>query len=148
MPFSPALLLEPTVAYSLLPSGLAMMFLVQWWLIGPPGRSVTLTGCAVICVCPGWYGTFTMASEFAMNNSLPTRAMPNGEFSPCRKTLRVSATPSPSASRSKVIRLALGTPAPAFFMISFVMKALMPLPSSGLGGALLSATSTSPLGST
>src|SRR5258705_247519 len=36
--------------------------------------------------------------------------MPNGEFSPCRKTVRVSAMPSPSASRTSVIRLALGTP--------------------------------------
>ena len=41
--------------------------------------------------------------------------MPNGEFKPDRKTERVSATPSPSASRSSVMRLALGTAPPAFF---------------------------------
>jgi len=37
------LLLEPVVAYSLLPSGVAMMFFVQWWLMVPAGRSVTFT---------------------------------------------------------------------------------------------------------
>ena len=62
--------------------------------------------------------------------------------------MRVSATPSPSASRSSVMRLALGTPAPAFFITCFMIQPLMPLPSSGFGGALVSATSTSPLGST
>jgi glucose/arabinose dehydrogenase len=41
--------------------------------------------------------------------------LPNGESSPLMKTLRVSATPSPSASRNSVMRLALGTPAPAYF---------------------------------
>ena len=41
--------------------------------------------------------------------------LPNGEFSPLRKVLRNSATPSPSASRNSVMRLALGTPAPAHF---------------------------------
>ena len=117
MPFSPTLLLEPTVAYSLLPSGLAMTFLVQWWLIGPPGRSVTLTGAARDAGLPGLVrAPSRCASALATNSSLPTSAMPKGEFSPCRKTLRVSATPSPSASRSRVMRLALGTPAPAFFM--------------------------------
>ena len=34
--------------------------------------------------------------------------MPNGEFKPSIKTLLVSAAPSPSASRSNVIRFALG----------------------------------------
>ena len=75
--------------------------------------------------------------------------MPNGECERRRaNTVRVSATPSPSASRSSVMRLALGWPAPAFFISSFMNQPLMPLPSSGLGGALVSATSTSPLGST
>jgi hypothetical protein len=54
MPFSPTLLLEPTVTYSFEPSGLAMTFLVQWWLIGPAGRSATLRGAAVIWVWPVW----------------------------------------------------------------------------------------------
>ena len=65
-------------------------------------------------------------------------------------TLLVSATPSPSESRSKVMRSALGTPAPARFIIFFMIQALMPLGSWSGGGAglLLSATSTSPLGST
>ena len=148
MPFSATLLLEPTVAYSLLPSALAMMFLVQWWFSVPPGRSVTFTGAAVICVWPVTYGTLTMPSVLAMNNSLPTSTMPNGELSPVRKAVFTSATPSPLVSRSKVMRLALGTPAPARFISSFIATPLMPLPSSGLGGALVSATSTSPLGST
>src|SRR5690242_17335588 len=73
--------------------------------------------------------------------------MPKGEFSPWRKTERVSATPSPSPSRSSVIWLALGVPAPARLMNMRMAQPLMPLPSSGLGGALVSATSTSPLGS-
>src|SRR4051812_19076150 len=64
------------------------------------------------------------------------------------KTLLTSATPSPLASRNSVMRLALGTLAPALRMARCVAQALIPLPSSGFGGALLSATSTSPLGST
>ena len=74
--------------------------------------------------------------------------MPKGEFSPLRKIERVSATPSPSTSRSRVIRLALGTAAPAFFMKNFMKNALMPFSSSGRFGALVSATSTSPFGNT
>ena len=74
--------------------------------------------------------------------------MPNGEFSPVRKTVLISATPSPSASRSSVMRFALGTPAPARFMHYLMIQPLMPLCSSGRAGALVSATSTSPFGST
>ena len=72
--------------------------------------------------------------------------MPKGELRFSNKAVRVSATPSPSTSRSSVMRLALGTPAPARFITSFIAQALMPLAPSGRGGALLSATSTSPLG--
>ena len=46
------------------------------------------------------------------------------------------------------MRLALGTAPPAFFWNSLKNHPLIPLPSSGRGGALVSATSTSPLGST
>jgi len=74
--------------------------------------------------------------------------MPNGEFNASMKTVFVSATPSPSASRSSTMRLAVGAPAPAFFCTDFITLPLSPLASSGLGGALVSATSTSPLGST
>src|SRR5687767_9975378 len=74
--------------------------------------------------------------------------MPNGELSPSANVERVSATPSPSASRSSVMRFALGTPEPASFMNFFIAQPLTPLPSSGRGGALDSATSTSPLGNT
>jgi hypothetical protein len=74
--------------------------------------------------------------------------MPKGELSPVRKAVRVSATPSPSASRSSVMRLALGTAPPAFFWNTLKKKPLIPLLSSGRGGALVSATSTSPFGST
>jgi magnesium-transporting ATPase (P-type) len=49
----------------LLPSALAMMFLVQWWL-APAGRSVTLVGAAVIAVCPALYATLTMAFALAI----------------------------------------------------------------------------------
>jgi hypothetical protein len=55
--------------------------------------------------------------------------------------------PSPSASRSSVIRFALGTPAPARFITCFMTQPLMPPPSS-FGGAFDSATSTSPFGRT
>ena len=43
IPFSATLLFEPTVTNSLVPSGLATTFLVQWWLI-PAGRSTTFSG--------------------------------------------------------------------------------------------------------
>src|SRR5882757_6859495 len=46
------------------------------------------------------------------------------------------------------MRFALGTPAPARRMIIQVIQPLMPPVSSGFGGALLSATSTSPFGKT
>src|SRR5260370_40293074 len=46
------------------------------------------------------------------------------------------------------MRLALGTPAPARLMTNFVIQPLRPLESSGLGGALVSVTSTSPFGKT
>ena len=74
--------------------------------------------------------------------------MPNGDSRPSRNNVLTSAVPSPSTSRSSVMRFALGVPAPAFFIVCFMNQPLMPLPSSGLGGALVSATSTSPLGST
>jgi hypothetical protein len=47
-----------------------------------------------------------------------------------------------------VIRLALGPPEPARFIIIFVIRPFTPLKSSGAGGALVSATRTSPFGST
>src|SRR3954468_5658884 len=74
--------------------------------------------------------------------------MPNGELRPDRKMVRVSAMPSPSESRSSVIRLALGTAPPAFVWYRLKNHPLSPFSSSGLGGALVSATSTSPFGST
>ena len=74
--------------------------------------------------------------------------MPNGELRFCKNNVRNSTRPSPSASRSKVMRFADGTPAPARPITHFMTMPLIPLPSSGLAGALLSATRTSPLGST
>jgi hypothetical protein len=74
--------------------------------------------------------------------------MPNGERRFSRKTARVAALPSVPMPRSRVIRFALGVPAPARFMNCFISQPLTPLPSSGLGGAFVSATRTSPLGST
>ena len=62
--------------------------------------------------------------------------------------VRVSATPSPSPSRSSVMRSALGPAEPAFFIDRLKNQPRTPLASSGLGGALVSATSTSPLGNT
>ncbi len=74
--------------------------------------------------------------------------MPNGELRFVRNAERWSAMPSPSWSRSSVMRFALGTADPARFMAFFMKKPLMPLPSSGRSGAAVSATSTSPFGST
>src|SRR5579859_4213059 len=74
--------------------------------------------------------------------------MPNGEFNPSRKTDLVSATPTLFVSRSSVMRLALCVPAPARPITNFVIQPLTPFSSSGLDGALVSATSTSPFGST
>src|SRR5262245_47322654 len=74
--------------------------------------------------------------------------MPNGELSPSRNGARVSATPSPSLSRSSVMRFALGTAEPARFMNAPIARPLRPFPSAGRFGAAVSATSTSPLGST
>ena len=107
-----------------------------------------MTGDRAIDVSPTRYGTFTTASVLAMYRSSPTSTMPNGELRPVMNAVRVSATPSPLASRSNVMRLALAVAPPAFFMKNFIMAPLMPFPSSGLGGALVSATSTSPLGRT
>jgi hypothetical protein len=74
--------------------------------------------------------------------------MPNGECRP-------SAAPSASRRRRRrrhraagVMRLALGVPAPARCITRPIIQVLDALAASGLGGALLSATSTSPLGST
>ncbi len=74
--------------------------------------------------------------------------MPNGEWSPSTKGCLSSATPSPSASRNSVMRFAEGTFAPALAITRFITAPLMPPPSFGRSGALLSATSTSPFGST
>src|SRR5205814_7500892 len=74
--------------------------------------------------------------------------MPEGAVTLRRKTVRVSATLSPSASRSKVMRFALGAAPPAFFWNFLKKYPRIPLLSSGRAGALVSATSTSPLGST
>jgi hypothetical protein len=41
--------------------------------------------------------------------------MPNGDVRFAANTVRISAVPSPSVSRSSVRRLALGTAPPAFF---------------------------------
>jgi hypothetical protein len=74
--------------------------------------------------------------------------MPKGEFSPSTKIERTSGVPSPFASRNSVIRLGLGTAEPALFITDFITLPLRPLPSSGFGGALVSATRTSPFGNT
>src|SRR3990167_2034266 len=74
--------------------------------------------------------------------------MPKGEFKPLSSTERMSATPSPSVSRSRVMRLALGTAAPARFITHPLTQALMPVGGAALGGALGSAPHTPPLGST
>ena len=74
--------------------------------------------------------------------------MPNGECSPASNTERTSATPSASASRNSVMRFALGTPAPARFITRPATHPRMLFALPGLAGALVSATSTSPLGST
>ena len=74
--------------------------------------------------------------------------MPKGEVSPLRKTVFVSAVPSPSASRSRLMRSALGvSPDPARDITSpSTQPRSPPFLSLGLAGAWDSATSTSPLG--
>ena len=74
--------------------------------------------------------------------------MPKGEFGPLKKTVRVFAMPSLSSLRSSVVRLALGTPPPARFVIRFITQPLGPQALSDRGAPLVSVTSTSPLGST
>ncbi len=115
MPFSATLLLEPIDTYSFVPSGEAVTFFVQWWLIGPAGRSAILRGAAVIAVWPGVKGKASRASVSATYRVLPTSAMPNGES---RLASRVYFRASPAGcGRSRVMRLGLGVPAPARFMI-------------------------------
>src|SRR5690606_34119622 len=74
--------------------------------------------------------------------------MPKGELRFSRKGVCTSATPSRSLSRSRVIRLALRTPAPARSIALSVNHDLILFFFPGLGGALLSATRTSPFGTT
>ncbi|WP_308238227.1 hypothetical protein [Phenylobacterium sp. J367] len=76
--------------------------------------------------------------------------MPNGCFRPVAKSVRVSATPSPSASRSRTILFGLGLAEPTFFISIFWKKPRIPwldLPAL-LGSDALSAASTSPFGRT
>ena len=65
---------------------------------------------------------------------------------PVRNADFVSATPSPSVSRSKVMRLALAVPAPARVMIRLATKLVMLNDCFPLGGLFDSATRTSPFG--
>ena len=99
-------------------------------------------------VAPAAYGTRIRAFAFATYSVSPTSAMPKGECRPERNTLRISATPSRSASRSRVMRLPAGTPEPAFFFSCFITAPLRPRMPLLPGGASDSATSTSPSGST
>jgi hypothetical protein len=125
------LLFEPTVAYSLLPSLLAMMFLVQWWFSAGRQRRHLLRRLGDLG------GAFLVREAHDavgvrhVQRVSPTSAMPKGECRPLRKTVRTSATPSPSASRSSVMRLALGTAAPAFAITLPMIQPLMPF--CGLG---------------
>jgi hypothetical protein len=57
------------------------------------------------------------AVSVAEVNVSPTRAMPNGWFSPSRNGSRVSATPSQFPSRSSVMRFALTPMASARFIV-------------------------------
>ncbi|MNI44721.1 hypothetical protein D3C73_991120 [compost metagenome] len=92
----------------------------------------------------------TTASALATYSRSPTRAMPKGEVRPPRKTVFVSAVPSSSASRSRVMRSALGrSPDPARAITNpSIQPRRPPFFSFGLAGAWDSATSTSPLGRT
>src|SRR5882672_3782248 len=113
----------------------------------PLGRSTTFVPGVVICSTPLVYVYRQSASALATYNWSPTRAMPNGDLRSCRNTLRFSATPSPSASRNRTIRLGLGTRAPARAISLPCTQERTPLDGS-VPGELVSATSTSPLGST
>jgi hypothetical protein len=130
-----------------LPSGAAITFLVQWWLI-PAGRSMTFVPLAVMLVSPVLYGNFHSASALAMYMSLPTSTMPKGEFRSCMNTVFVSAVPSGFRPRSRVMRLGDSTPAPAFFWAMPCTLARMPSSFGASFGLLLSATRMSPFGIT
>ncbi|MNL39936.1 hypothetical protein D3C87_1622460 [compost metagenome] len=53
MPRSVMLLLEPMPTYRYCPSALAVMALVQWWLMSD-GSGVTVSGGPLALLCPGW----------------------------------------------------------------------------------------------
>src|SRR3990167_4228204 len=72
--------------------------------------------------------------------------MPNGRFRPVAKSVFISATPSPSASRSRTILFGLGPEAPAFRCRAFAIQPSMLL--AGLVSVVASETRTSPLGRT
>ena len=78
--------------------------------------------------------------------------MPKGRVQarPAARCARSASAVCRRLSRSRVMRLALGTPAPALRFITMLHHAsrFRPPPSSGRAGAWVSATSTSPLGST
>ena len=64
--------------------------------------------------------------------SSPTSAMPNGEFRSLEERLAISASPSPSASRSSVMRFgARRRRRPPSSSTCSMIQPLMPLPSSG-----------------
>ncbi len=76
--------------------------------------------------------------------------MPNGRVRPWANSMRLSATPSPSESRSRKILLGLGLAEPTFFINIFWKKPLIPWfdLSAADGSDADSATSTSPFGRT
>ena len=74
--------------------------------------------------------------------------MPNGEWRSAANVVRNSGSPLPSESRSSVMRSALGVADPARFIASPMIAPLMPVRALSRSGAFVSATSTSPLGST
>ncbi len=89
------------------------MDLVQWWLIGPAGKSASFVPGAVICVCPGVNGKAMIASVLATYKVSATHATPYGECRWSTRTVFISGTPSPLASRNKVMRLPPLSDAPA-----------------------------------
>ena len=66
-------------------------------------------------------------------------------------TASAQAAPQPTShlsEHSTMLTAALAAPAPAYFMPIFMSQPMRPRVASGCGGALVSATSTSPFGST
>ena len=147
MPFS-ATLLEPTVTYSVRQSRSGDDVLGPV-MIQRPARQVgaSFTGAARIRVAAPVRGILQRIGVGDIEILADQRHAGTASSALQEHRARFGRRLSLSASRSSVMRLALGVAAGALHE-PFHDPALQPWPSSGFGGASVSATSTSPFGST